>query len=1076
MKKSLFLLFLGVLFMSAQVMAQMTVSGTVTDDGGESLIGVNIVEKGTTNGTVTDLDGNYSLQVASDATLVFSYVGFQTQELLVTSSTMNLTLLESGLLDEVVVTALSIERNAREVVYANQTIGAEDLISVPNKTALDALQGKLAGVKIQKGSGAVGASTRIVARGESSLTGNNNVLIVIDGIPIDNAPSRGTGSGEEGGYIDFGNRFNDLNPDDIASLTMLKGPAATSLYGSRGASGVLVVTTKKGGGGKDGGMSIGINHSTSFEKAYVLLQRQDKYGQGYTRPFVAPGEDPAFDTGENWSWGPEFDGVVRPWTSPVDSDGDGDFEFLSRPFSAVPNQLEDFFDVGLTTTNGVSFSGNKGLFTYYASYANTYQKGTTPNTDYKRNSFNLNASAQLHEKIRTDFSVAYSHINQKAASEGGRAFEGVNAYANAIQAPVNIPYTDLRNYDSPFHDFNGYYGTYTVNPYFILATHENTGEINNLFGKFGVTMTPIEGLDITARVGANVVGRTLTEIVPQYQYGDHYVWLDNLSTEFRTGRHGDVGSYTRTEGVNTNLDLSTLATYGKDFGSNGDYSVNVTAGYNFFQRQTQTLQGSTVGGLIIPEFYNLSNSVQAAESAQASSKRRIYGVFANASFGWRNMIFVEYSARNDWSSTLPSDNNSFFYQAGGLSVILTEISALQNNRWLNYLKVRGNIGTTGKDAGIYLLESTFLANPGLQALGGGYDLTFPLNGQAGITVDNSIGNPTLKPELTLTYEAGADMTLFENRLDLEYTYYQSKHTDQIVSVNLPYSSGFSLTASNIGQITNKGHELSVGLKPIKGVKDFSWSINYIFAKNNSNVDKVADDIDELSFNTWRGVQIVAKEGLPFGAFKALDWKYNDAGQLVVGADGLPIDADEETYFGSYQPDFTTSIGTDIGYKGLSFNILFDVKSGGNFASVSKFYTEFNGTAVTTLYNDRQDLVLPNTVVENPDGTFSENTTETTVFDYIDAMPASSFIVDASYVKLREIGLSYTLPTKFLENTPIKGLTIGFAAKNVKFWLPDDNVWADPEVSGPALTGNGVGFETAQTPPSRSYGFNIGLKF
>lgn len=961
------------------------------------------------------------------------------------------------------------------MVYANQTIGADELISVPNKTALEALQGKLAGVKIQKGSGGVGASTRIVSRGESSLTGDNNVLIVIDGIPIDNASSGGgTSAAAENGYIDFGNRFNDLNPDDIESITMLKGPAATSLYGSRGASGVLVVTTKRGS--KDGSMSIGLNHTTSFEKAYVLLQRQDKYGQGYTRPFVPVGAPPAFDTGENWSWGPEFDGVVRPWTSPVDADGDGDFEFLSRPYSAVENQLEDFFDMGVTTTNGLSLSGSKNAFTYYASYANTYQKGITPGTDYKRNSFNLNASAQLHEKIRTDFSIAYSRINQNAASEGGRAFEGTNAYANAIQAPVNIPYTELRDYTSPFHDFKGYYGTYTVNPYFILATHENKAEINNLFGKLGVTLSPIEGLDITTRVGANVVGRTLTNIVPVYAYEDHYVWYDNLTlSELRGDRYHDDGSYSRTEGVNTNLDLSALASYSKDFGASGDYGIDVTAGYNFFQRQTQAIQGNTVGGLIIPEFYNLSNSAQPAQSTQASSKRRIYGVYANASFGWRNMIFVEYSARNDWSSTLPQDNNSFFYQAGGLSAILTEIGGLQNNRWLNYLKLRGNVGTTGKDAGLYLLESTFLANPELQALSGVYTLDFPLNGQAGITVDNAIGNPELKPELTLTYEVGADMTVFENRLNVEYTYYQSKHSDQIVQVNLPYSSGYSLTASNIGQITNKGHELTVGIRPIKGVKDFNWSINYIFAKNKSNVDKVSDDVDELVFTSWRGVSIVAKEGMPFGTFKALDWKRTEDGQLIVGANGLPIDAEEETYFGSYQPDFTSSIGTDIGYKGLTFNILFDIKVGGNFASVSKFYTEFNGTALTTLYNDRQDFIVDG-VVDNGDGTFSENTTMTTVFDWIDATPPAGHIIDASYVKLREIGLSYTLPNKFLKDSPVKGLTVGFSAKNVKFWLPDDNVWADPEVSGPALTGNGIGIETAQTPPSRSYGFNIGLKF
>lgn len=348
--KKLTLVLTLVLFTLGFAMAQRTVKGTVTDDGGEPLIGASILVKGTSSGTVTDIDGSYALTVPEGGnTLLVSYTGYETREVAIgTSDMIDITLSEGIALDEVVVTALGVTRNARETVYANQTVGADDLLSVTNKNTLEALRGKTAGVRLSTGSGSVGASTRIVLRGESSLTGNNNALIVIDGIPIDNQSTAGGDESSTAGYADHGNRFNDINPDDIESVTILKGPSATSLYGSRGASGVVLIKTKRGSE-KGKSMRVDVNSSYSTETAYILLQRQDKFGQGY--------DNSHFDSGENWSWGPAFDGVVRPWTSPVDTDGDGALESLTRPYSVVPNQLQDFFNRGNTTTNSVAFSG-----------------------------------------------------------------------------------------------------------------------------------------------------------------------------------------------------------------------------------------------------------------------------------------------------------------------------------------------------------------------------------------------------------------------------------------------------------------------------------------------------------------------------------------------------------------------------------------------------------------------------------------------------------------------------------------------------------------------------------------------
>ena len=493
---TLILLVLGTLSFAQ---AQRTVTGTIADADGEGLIGASVLVEGTSSGTVTDLDGKYSLVVPQDATnLIFSYTGYASQTLaLGASNLMDVTMSESALtLNMVVVSATGIERNARDIVYANQTVTGEDLLSTPNKNALEALRGKTAGVKLSTGSGSVGASTRIVLRGESSLTGNNNALIVVDGIPIDNSSTRSSQSSTAtnaatSGYADHGNRFNDINPNDIESVTILKGPSATSLYGSRGASGVVLVTTKSG---KEGKVEVGVNSSLSYEKAYIQLQRQDRFGQGF--------DNASFDSGENWAWGPAFDGVVRPWTSPVDSDGNGSLESLSRPYSAVPDQLDNFFNIGNTLSNSFYISGASKGFTYYTSYSNTNQNGILDNTKYKRNTVNFNASAKLTERLSSNFKVSYSGVKQNTAQEGSRAFEGNNAYAMAVQSPVNIPFKELRDYNSPFHDINGYWGSYSsVNPYYILNEYGNEGNINNVLGNASLTYNLMEGLDLVGRFG-----------------------------------------------------------------------------------------------------------------------------------------------------------------------------------------------------------------------------------------------------------------------------------------------------------------------------------------------------------------------------------------------------------------------------------------------------------------------------------------------------------------------------------------------------------------------------------------------
>ena len=1057
----------------ATTFAQKAVTGVISGVDGDPLIGASVIASGTNVGTITDLDGSFSLNVPEGVDgLQVSYTGFISQEVaLGDGSVYNIILQEGVELSEIVVTASGLDRNSRNVVYANQTVKSEDLLSTPNKNTLEALRGKTAGVRLSTGSGSVGASTRIVLRGEGSLTGDNNALIVVDGIPINNEASSGGAGTSTAGYADHGNRFNDINPDDIESVTILKGPSATSLYGSRGASGVVLITTKKGGNGKDGNVQVGVNSSFSTETAYVLLQRQDQFGQGY--------DNAHFDSGENWSWGPAFDGVVRPWTSPIDADGDGANEALVRPFSNVDNQLEEFFNRGNTLSNSFYISGAKSGFSYYASYSNTNQNGILENSKYNRNTVTFNASAKLSERLKSDFKISYANTAQNTAQEGSRAFEGNNAYAMAVQSPVNIPFGELRDYKSPFHDINGYWGSYSsVNPYYILNEYGNEGNINNFLGNVSLTYNLLPGLDIIGRFGANVVSTNIQTWTPSFQPDIQLVWGDDFSLTTRDSRHSSVGDYTNFAKQSTNLDYTTLLNYTRQL--NSDFDLGVSGGYNWFQKSLSELSGSTAGGLVVPEWYNLSNSAQASRSSEYTSLYRLYGVLGNVRLGYQNAVFLEYSARNDWSSTLPADNNSFFYNAVGVSAIVTDLLDMDSDV-LSFVKLRTSFGTSGKDAGLYLLQSSFVGNPEVVGLGD-FTINFPLNGQPGFTTSNKIGNPDLRPELTTTFEIGADVGLFSDRINLAYTYYSANHSDQIVEINLPRSTGFTRTVSNIGQMTNIGHELTLTLKPIEGmVKGLDWNLWATYAKNTNEVVKITDDIDELVVGGpyTPGVSVVAAEGKPFGTYKALAPKTNDDGKIIVDPNtGFPLYTDEEIYLGSYQPDFTASLGTSLGYKGLGFNILFDIKQGGNFVSQTQFFTEFNGTAAHTAEYDRELFVFPDAVYEDEDGNFVDNDIEVTEQDYFTNYDpaASTYIVDASYIKLREIGLSYKLPKSVLGSIPVSAAQISLFAKNVKFWLPEENIFADPEVNGPSLIGNATGIETTQTPPSKSFGVNLKLTF
>ncbi len=1100
MKKVLFV-FLSLFIVFEMAEAQRMIKGTVTDKSGSPVIGANVVAKGTTTGTITDLNGSYSLSVPAGVNVVvISYTGYNTQEITLGASNMVDVSMEEGvLLTETVISALGVKRNKSDVVYANQTISSEDLNTVTNKSVLNALQGKVAGVKIGSSSGAVGASTRIVLRGETSLTQGNNALIVVDGVPVNNSNSAGGGGvgpngGEKGAqgdrdnYVDFGNRGNDINPDDIESVTVLKGPAATTLYGSRGGSGVILVTTKKGREGSKPQISF----STSFsqERVYLIFKQQEQFGSGYKTCGGCGGGIDIF-MGENFSWGAALDGRILPWTgAPADANGNliplsnGKIEQLSRPYSYVPNHLENFFDYGQTQRNNVSISGGSDKFKYFISYTNFNNTGIVPHTNLYKNNILLNVSAEFSKKLSTSFSFNYAKLNQRGATEGGYPFgwsSGTPAYGFALQTPVNIPFSELRDYNSPYQDFKGFYGQYSVNPYYILDQQAVRNSVDNVISNVTLNYLPCKYVRLTGKVSTNFFISSVTENSPKFTYARALSWSDGALSDFNSPRdqaNFSLGSYKESSDRSTNLNYDLLVNYSRPIGSN--FKLNTTVGFNSIEQTFRRVTGSTVGGLVIPDFYDLTNSAETPISTNTTSKYRLLGGLFNASLGYRDLVFFEYSARKDYSSTLPEGKRGFFYQAGGISFVPSNL-----REWaidgISSLKFRASVGSAGKDAPLYRLDNYFSVNPTILDWGTDYRILFPFNGVPGAQRSRRIGNPNLKPELSITNECGIDLGILNDKAIFEFTLYEINSKDQIVDVNIPWSSGYDVITQNIGRMENVGLELGIRLNPYHA-KDLDWKVYGTYSENHNIVKTILDNGiqgDELNiyeslvhFAGHGTLNLVAAEGQPFGTYKGTSFVFDSQGRIVVDGNGNPKQSGTLSYLGSYQPDFLYSFGTDLTYKGFNLHVLFDGKQGGLFYSGTKLSTEFNGTASTTTIYNRDPFVVPNSVKE--DG--SVNDIKTDAYHYFKSLPAAAFLVDASYVKLREVSLSYNLPKDWLGSAGFTNISVGVFAKNLKYWVAKSNTFADPEVGGVGASTDAFGIETSTTPTSRSFGAELKLTF
>lgn len=691
-----------------------TVTGTVTDEAtGQPLPGVAVLVKGSTIGVTTGAEGVYSINVPEGSnTLVFRFLGYANVERQIgNAATINVAMgIDAEQLQEVVVTALGRKEEERTLGYATQQINEQSITQGRERSVVNSLQGKVAGVNIQSQGGGPGSSSRVVIRGAKSISQSNQALFVIDGIPVDNSSS-GTGDNLNAG-VDVGNRANDINPDDIESINILKGPAAAALYGARAANGVIMITTKSGRGATKGAE---VTFITSYTVEDILRypELQNRYGQGF---FGAP------DLLENTSWGPIFTGELLPWGQVVNG------QQRVKPYVALEDNVEEFFNYGYNWTNTVSLSGAGENATYYASYSNTQQEGVVPTTEYDRHSLAVKGTAKLANKITSNVSLTYTKSGGDFALTG----QGNSVFNQIIQTPRDIPILELEDLDSPFNDDAGFYSPYTINPYWSLRNQTYENDVDRLFGNIQIGYEIIEDLNVTYRIGTDF-------------YTDRRKQFSAIrDVEGQNASNNDNGLYAERQIYYREVNSDLIVTYSRDLSE--ELSLELLVGQNVNQRINDDLT-ATADALANNEFRSLSNIIGTPLTVGFRDMRRLIGVYGSAKIGYRNFVWLEVTGRNDWSSTLPLDDNSFFYPSVNLAFDAAEAFGLAENTPFNFAKIRANYANVGNDALPYSTRSVFVSGNISDGFAG-TDLNFPFAGLPGFEVSNVIGNANLEPENT----------------------------------------------------------------------------------------------------------------------------------------------------------------------------------------------------------------------------------------------------------------------------------------------------------------------------------------
>ncbi|MDT8400964.1 MAG: SusC/RagA family TonB-linked outer membrane protein [Bacteroidales bacterium] len=1002
---------------------EVAVTGNVTSsDDGLPIPGVTVLEKGTTNGTTTDPDGNYSITVSSDASLVFSFIGMETREVQVTGRTridvvMNVSVLA---MEEVVVTSLGISREKKSLGYAVTEVGADDISLVKDHNPANSLVGKVAGVVVTQGTGGPGGGSRIIIRGNNSITGNNQPLIVVDGIPIDDSGMNSGGSVYSSTVT--GGGITDINPDDIESISVLKGPNAAALYGSRAGNGVLLITTKSGTQRK--GLGVTVNSNITFDSPMILPDYQNEYGMG-TQGNIPSDLDGLKNAAG--SWGPKLDGSNQLY-----------YTGEQRPYVAQPDNVKDFFRTAGKYVNTVALDGGGENYSARFSYTNNMTESMLPNSDLSSHNFNYRMGVDLTDKLSVDAKATY--FKQEINNRASQGSEGVLAYVYDMPRSVDIE--DMKTYQDPLTLNSWGYSALNANPYWILYNDRNVEARERLLGFVKVNYQFTDWLSAFGRLGTDVT-RINSESVNQA--GHHYFMSGRLT--FANSRVSE-----------TNADFLITATKDNII---QDLNISVMAGANHSYRtgQSQSVYGEDFK---IPTRATIANCVTQRPSYGPLNEHIVNSVYGQISLAYNDFIYLDITGRNDWSSTLPETNRSYFYPSVTASVLLNEIIDPASEIF-NLLKIRGSWANVGNDTGPYQIYSYFnVASDGYLGL---TQLSRP----------SVRFNEDLKPENIASTEFGLEGRMFLNRVFFDIGFYQIKTTDQIYDVPVPASTGYSTFRENIGEISNKGIEVLIGGSPVR-TNNFSWDLSLNFSRNVNELVELTEDLTSHVFNTTNSgnLSIQATVGGGYGDIYGTDFRRTESGELIVDAQGRPLATSDKVLLGNSQPDFIGGFQNSIRFKNISLSFLIDGRFGGEVYAQTVAALDGSGVSTESL-EYREDGILVDGVVESGE-TFVPNTTTISAQDYWGRVSgiASSYIFKQTNIRLREFVLSYNLPSSVLTSLPIQGATIGVVGRNL-FFLYKDVPYVDPEAS--LGTGNsGQGIISYNLPSARSIGFNINVKF
>ena len=1035
-----------------QLAQRIVISGIVTGETDQIPIsGVTVIEKGTNNVVITDINGKYTIEVGStNSTIVFSFFGFIPQEMQVGSGKIiNVALKEEVIgIKEITITALGIKRQTAALGYSITEVKGSDLAVAKETNVINSLSGRIAGVDISSSIAGPSGSSRVVIRGNSQLTGDNQPLYVIDGVPMDNTQ---LGSASQWGGYDMGDGLSSVNADDVASISVLKGPSASALYGSRASNGVILITTKSGQ--KQTG--LGIEFSSSVNIVSLLSKFDDYqtvYGQG--RNGLLP-----VDVGSTQSaWGPKLDPTIQIKI----------YNGQTKPYGVVKNNILSFFRQGVTTDNSLSFSTGNENANVRMSYSNLTNRDIVPNSNMNRNTFMLKASGKLGNIITLDAKVNY--INEVVNNRPALSDNPNNVGLSLIGIPANF---DQHWLNEGYKDVYGNYvdwnqNVYRINPYWSINEITNKSTKDRFMGYTQANFDFTKWLSLQFRTGLDFYTFSFTDFEP-------------VSTPTRESGYISES----TQKVQENNTEVLLKFNNKFFNEN--LSISAYIGGNLMHYQSEKFQNDGIG-LVIPGVKSVVNFSNKSVYWYPATKQ-INSLYGAVQSGYKDILFLDFTVRNDISSTLSTSNNSYIYPSVSSSLVFTNLLNVNRNI-LSFGKIRAAWAEVGGDTKPYQLDLTY------GILGYSYN-NIPL----GQISNNFIPNRNLKPTRTYSTEFGTNVKFFNNRIGVDITYYSTQTRDQIVNMPISDISGYNFATINVGEITNNGIELSLNTTPVK-LSNFSWDFDINYARNRNKVVKLRENIPTytLSDARWAGATISAKEGEAFGVIMGRPLKKTDKGEVIYNADGYPEIGENPVVLGNGTYKWTGGLINTFTYKGISFRSLFDIKWGAKIFSMSDMFYHMNGISKETLegrdswYTSEEQRIAAGQTLGNwthkggfvGKGVVNTGTADNPIYvtnttnvdpqlywNYFYDKSPEPFIKDASFIKLREVSLSYNLNSKFLNKTPLKSITISIIGRNL-LTLHSSVKNIDPESN--YNNGNGQGFEYGSLPSRRNYGFNLNIKF